>query len=144
MHITEILARKASSEVVTVHPDSGVRDLLALLAQYNIGAAVVSSDRSTVEGIVSERDVVRRLDTDGERILDQPVGTIMTRVVATCTGADTVDALMAVMTEKRVRHVPVVEEGELKGVISIGDLVKHRIDELTFERDQLEGYLHQV
>ena len=144
MHIGDILARKPSQEVVTIHPDAGVRDLLELLARHNIGAAVVSVDGSSVDGIVSERDVVRRLHTAGDSVLEEPVRAIMTTVVATCDREATVDALMAVMTEQRVRHMPVLEAGRLVGVISIGDLVKHRIEELTFERDQLDRYLHQV
>jgi CBS domain-containing protein len=144
MHIGEILARKPSSEVVTIHPEADVRELLGLLARHNIGAAVVSVDGTSVDGIVSERDVVRRLVADGEAVLDHQVAAIMTTEVATCGAEATVDQMMGVMTRQRVRHVPVVDHGRLVGVVSIGDLVKHRIEELTFERDQLDHYLHQV
>ena len=143
MRIGAILARKPIRDVVTIRPDAAVRELLAVLAEHNIGACIVSGDGATVEGIVSERDVVRRLEADPSA-LEHPVAGIMTRAVTTCTEDDTVDGVMAVMTEHRIRHVPVVDDTTLVGIISIGDLVKHRIDELTFERDQLDHYLHQA
>lgn len=141
MRIGEILARKSGPDVVTIAPDQPVRALVAVLAEHNIGACVVSTDGAHVDGIVSERDVVRHLtDTDP---LGQPVSAIMTSVVATCDEDAVVDDLMGLMTHRRVRHVPVVRDGAVVGVVSIGDLVKHRIDELTFERDQLEVYVQQ-
>jgi CBS domain-containing protein len=142
MRIGEILARKAGPDVVTIGPDQSVRALLGTLAEHNIGACVVSPDGTMVAGIVSERDVVRRLHADVD-ILDGPVSAIMTSVVETCDVDAVVDDLMGLMTRRRIRHVPVLREGELVGVVSIGDLVKHRIDELTFERDQLDAYVHQ-
>ena len=143
MRIGEILAAKPSSGVVTIGREASVRDLLAVLAEHNIGACVVSDDGQGLDGIVSERDVVRRLHAD-PAVLDQPVGEIMTSQVSTCATDDTLDQVMAQMTEGRFRHLPVVTDGALVGVISIGDLVKHRIEELRFERDQLESYVHQV
>ena len=130
--------------VVTVSPEAPVRGLVALLAEHGVGALVVSTDGTTVEGIVSERDVVRRLGRDAD-VLDSPTSAIMTAgsEVRTCSPADTVDDLMRLMTEHRVRHVPVLEDGRLVGIVSIGDVVKHRIDELQFERDQLDSYVHQ-
>ena len=142
MRIAEVLQAKASSDVVTIGPDAGVRELLALLAEHNVGAVVVSSDGSSVDGIVSERDVVRHLHADGT-VINNTVGAIMTDVVETCDEDAAVDGLMKVMTERRIRHVPVVRDGSLVGIISIGDVVKHRIDQLEFERDQLDSYLHQ-
>jgi CBS domain-containing protein len=142
MRIGEILARKSGPDVVTIAPDQSVRALLDILAEHNIGACVVSTDGSSVAGIVSERDVVRRLHADPDT-LDGPVSAIMTSVVETCDVEAAADDLMGVMTRRRIRHVPVLREGELVGVVSIGDLVKHRIDELTFERDQLDAYVHQ-
>lgn len=142
MRIEEILARKASAGVVTIAPTETVRSLLGVLADHGIGACVVSADGVSVDGIVSERDVVRRLHGD-EALLDAEVATIMTSAVQTCAPDATVDDLMGVMTQRRIRHVPVVSGGELVGIVSIGDLVKHRIDELAFERDQLEAYVHQ-
>jgi CBS domain-containing protein len=104
---------------------------------------VVSEDGHSVTGIVSERDVVRRLHAD-ESVLDATVGEIMTREVRTCSAGDGLTDLMQTMTEHRIRHVPVVADGRLTGIISIGDVVKTRIGELEFERDQLDSYLHQT
>jgi len=142
MKINDVIKGKSSSKVITVTPDKTVRDLLALLAEHNIGAVVVSGDGSSVDGIVSERDVVRKLNgNDG--ILDATVDQIMTAVVQTCERNHDVDELMVQMTERRIRHVPVVDNGELIAVISIGDVVKSRIGQLEFERDQLDSYVHQ-
>jgi Predicted signal-transduction protein containing cAMP-binding and CBS domains len=142
MRISDVLSSKPSDQVVTIPPDATVRDLLALLARHNIGAVVVSADGETVDGIVSERDVVRRLHED-ESVLDGVVSAIMTSDVRTCELHTPVDDLRVMMTERRIRHVPVVSEGRLIGIISIGD-VKHRIDQLEFERDQLDSYVHQT
>ena len=139
MRITEILKSKGS-EVVTVAPESSVRDLVRLLADKRIGAVVVSSEGATVAGIVSERDVVRGL-ADGVAILDQPVSAIMTGDVVTVEPHQTVHDLARLMTERRIRHVPVLDDGKLAGIVSIGDVVKSRIGELEFERDQLESYV---
>jgi len=143
MRIGDVLQAKATREVITVGPDAGVRELLALLAEHNVGAIVVSADGTTVEGIVSERDVVRHLHHDGT-VINNTVGAIMTDVVETCDEDAPVDVLMKVMTDRRIRHVPVVHDGGLVGIISIGDVVKHRIDQLEFERDQLDSYVHQI
>ena len=141
MRINELLSAKASHEVLTVRPDATVRELLAQLAEHNVGALIVSSDGAAVEGIVSERDVVRRLHED-ETVLGSPVSTIMTTEVRTCSGTDVVNDLMQVMTEFRIRHVPVVQDGTLTGIISIGDVVKSRMSELEFQRDQMDSYIH--
>jgi CBS domain-containing protein len=143
MKIKDVLQAKASGDIITIAPDATVRDLLRLLAQHNVGALIVSSDGATLEGIVSERDVVRRLNED-EAVLGAPVSQIMTADVATCEITDEVNKLMALMTDRRIRHVPVMNGGVLTGVISIGDIVKKRIDELEFERDQLDSYVHQT
>ena len=140
MRITDVLRRKGS-DVATIHPDRSVRELLAQLAEHRVGALVVSAGEGSVDGIVSERDVVRRLHTDGAAALDRPISAIMTAEVQTCIPNDTVEALMVLMTENRFRHVPVVERGRLLGIVSIGDVVKHRIDELQDERDHLTHYL---
>ena len=142
MRIREVLGSKASQEIVTITPDAGVRDLIALLAEHNVGALIVSTDGSTVEGIVSERDVVRHLHHDGT-VVNNTVGAIMTTDVETCDTDTLLDDLMKIMTDKRIRHVPVVHDGRLVGIVSIGDIVKHRIDQLQFERDQLDSYVHQ-
>ena len=143
MRINDVVRAKASQDVITISPDASVRDLIGLLARHNVGALVVSSDGSAVEGIVSERDVVRRLH-EQESVLDSPVSAIMTAQVRTCEGTETLTELMQVMTEHRIRHVPVLTDGQLTGIISIGDVVKNRIHELEFERDQLDHYVHQT
>jgi CBS domain-containing protein len=142
MRIGDVLNAKATHEVVTIGPDAGVRELVAKLAEHNVGALIVSSDGTTLEGIVSERDVVRHLHSDGT-VVNNTVAAIMTAVVETCDEDTHVDELMKIMTDRRVRHVPVVHEGRLIGIISIGDVVKHRIDQLEFERDQLDSYVHR-
>ncbi|WP_372727375.1 CBS domain-containing protein [Nocardioides sp.] len=143
MRIRDVLQAKASHDVITINPGASVRELIGLLAQHNVGALIVSSDGVKVDGIVSERDVVRRLH-DSEAVLDHAVATIMTTEVHT-TGSDTLlDDLMKTMTERRIRHVPVLADDRITGIISIGDVVKHRIDQLEFERDQLDSYVHQT
>jgi CBS domain-containing protein len=141
MRISDVLSSKPSGQVVTISPDATVRDLLALLAEHNIGAVVVSTDGQAVDGIVSERDVVRRLDQE-DGVLDGAVSAIMTSDVRTCEPDTSVDDLRVMMTERRIRHVPVVSGGSLTGIISIGDVVKSRMAELEFERDQLDHYVH--
>ncbi|WP_028478016.1 CBS domain-containing protein [Nocardia sp. CNY236] len=140
MRISEILRRKGS-DVVTVAPGATVRTLLAALAVRNIGAVVVSPDGNAISGIVSERDVVRWLHIRGADLLDTPVSEIMTSDVRTCTLDDRIDGLRRTMTEHRVRHLPVVYEGRLVGIVSIGDVVKSAISELTTERQHLVEYL---
>lgn len=142
MKISDVL-RSKGSDVVTASPDDTVADLLTLLADHGIGAVVVSSGGGAVDGIVSERDVVRHLHRAGTGILDGPVSAIMTAEVHTCTAHDEVSDLESRMTERRIRHVPVVEEGRLVAIVSIGDVVKHRIRDLAAERDQLEAYITQ-
>jgi CBS domain-containing protein len=142
MRIREIVAAKPSQAVVTVSPQATVSELLALLAEHNVGALVVSNDGKTVEGIVSERDVVRRLHENAD-LLSAEVATIMTASVHTCEPDSDLDDMMSVMTERRIRHVPVVADGALVGIVSIGDVVKHKISRLQFERDQLDSYVHQ-
>ncbi len=141
MRINQVLAAKASQDVITVRPDATVRELLALLAEHNVGALIVSSDGTSVEGIVSERDVVRRLNDD-ESVLGSPLSEIMTAEVQSCSGGDDVNDLMQLMTKFRIRHVPVVKDGALTGIISIGDVVKSRMSELEFQRDQMDSYIH--
>ena len=143
MRIGDILDAKPSREVITIGPEAGVAELIALLSEHNVGALIVSSDGTSVDGIVSERDVVRHLHSDGT-VINNTVGAIMTEVVVTCDLGDPLDALMQTMTDHRIRHVPVVHEGKLAGIISIGDVVKHKIGELQFERDQLDNYVHQT
>jgi CBS domain-containing protein len=143
MKIVEVLSAKPEGGVITITPDAGVRELLSKLAEHNVGALIVSSDGQTVEGIVSERDVVRHLHHDGT-VVNNTVAAIMTEVVETTAPDSTLDELMEVMTRRRIRHVPVVENGALVGIVSIGDVVKHKMSQLEFERDQLDSYLHQT
>ena len=139
MRISDVLRGKGSS-VATVDPGLSVGGTVAELARHNVGALVVM-DGGRVAGIVSERDVVRQLDARGAGLLDAPVSEIMTRTVVTCLLSDSVDSLAATMTERRIRHMPVVIEGQLVGIVSIGDVVKSRITELETDREQLESYI---
>ena len=143
MKIREVIAGKAIKDVVTVRPEATVRDLLALLAEHNIGAAVVSTDGTSVDGIVSERDIVRKLHGN-DAALGSTVSDIMTSDVRTCDVSSSLDDVRNTMTQGRFRHLPVVEDGKLVGVISIGDVVKAHIDQVEFERDQLDSYVHQT
>ncbi|EWS99844.1 histidine kinase [Intrasporangium oryzae NRRL B-24470] len=141
MKISDVLRSKGGG-VVTIKPDETVSGLLSLLAEHRIGACVVSIDGSTVDGIVSERDVVRHLHTSGTGILEAPVSQIMTSDVTTGSADDDIAALAGTMTEQRVRHVPIVDgEGRLTAIVSIGDVVKHRLSELQSEADQLRDYI---
>ncbi|HEX4528321.1 MAG TPA: CBS domain-containing protein [Acidimicrobiia bacterium] len=140
MLIVTVLRAKGDF-VATIPPTATVRDLLGLLAEQRIGAAVVTSDDAIV-GIVSERDVVRRLADDAGGLLDRQVAEIMTVDVVTCSKETSVEDLARTMTERRIRHVPVVgADGALVGIVSIGDVVKSRISELEGERDDLVGYI---
>ena len=142
MNVSEILERKGN-RVVTVAPEDPVRSVVATLSSNGFGAVIVSSDGSSIEGIVSERDIVRQLGREGERILDQPASSIMTTPVKTCALSDKVDQLMTRMTEHRIRHLPVAEDGALAGMISIGDVVKWRVTELERDMGHLEDYIKQ-
>jgi len=141
VRISDVLKNKGGS-VSTVDPDMTVSELLDGLVTRNIGAMVVVGPLGLV-GIVSERDVVRKLHEFGVELLDRPVSEIMTAQVITCTPADSVDSLSALMTTNRVRHVPVIEGGELAGIVSIGDVVKTRMEELQTQQEQLEAYITQ-
>lgn len=127
MRIADVLRNKGAA-VVTINPDATVGELLAGLAEQNIGAMVVVGAEGVV-GIVSERDVVRQLHTYGASVLSRPVAKIMSTTVATCTKSDTVDKISVLMTENRVRHVPVLDGKKLIGIVSIGDVVKSRMGE---------------
>lgn len=143
MRIRDILRRKGDA-VVTVPPGSTVRELLAVLAEHNVGAVVVSADGATIAGIASERDVVRRMHDHGAALLDRPVSEIMTAEVRSCAPGDLVQDLRRTMTEHRFRHMPVVEDGRLAGIVSIGDVVKSAIDALESEREHLVDYIQNV
>lgn len=140
MKISDVLRSKGTA-VVSIGPDETVRQLLDTLTRHRVGALIVSSG-GTLHGIVSERDVVRHLHTDGDGVLDGPVRAIMTTVLHTADPQDTVDGLMRLMTARRVRHLPVLDDGEMVGIVSIGDLVNQCITELRIERDQLTAYIN--
>jgi CBS domain-containing protein len=141
VRIADVLKNKGAA-VQTVAPDMTVGDLLDGLVTRNIGAMVVVGPGGPV-GIVSERDVVRKLHEFGVDLLGRSVGEIMTTQVITCKPTDSVDSLSALMTTNRVRHVPVVENGRLAGIVSIGDVVKTRMEELQTQQEQLEAYITQ-
>src|SRR6202011_3224693 len=141
MRIADVLRNKGAA-VATISPDTRVTELLAGMAQHNIGAMVVMGPDGLV-GIVSERDVVRRLNERGADLLQMPVSEIMTSVVVTCAPGDAIDTLSGLMTENRVRHVPVIADGQLAGIVSSGDVVKTRMEELKAEQEQLQTYIPQ-
>jgi len=140
MRISDVLRAKGT-QVVTVTPDTRVRRLLAVLAEYGIGAVVVSHDGTAVDGIASERDIVRALAQRGAAVMSEPVTAIYTAEVHTVTPQTPIEEVMRMMTERRVRHVPVVGDGGLQGIVSIGDVVKIRIGELETERAALTDYI---
>lgn len=142
MRVREILQKKGSN-VIVINPTDTVADLVGLLKQHNLGALVVSVDGVSVAGIVSERDVVRRLATNPD-ILAAKVSDVMTANVLTSHPEDSVESLMETMTNHRIRHLPVVDaDDHLAGMISVGDVVAATISSLQFERDQLQGYVSQ-
>jgi CBS domain-containing protein len=143
MKISDILAAKGSDVVITP-VDATVREMLASLAENDIGVLVVvdgGDQHNPVLGIVSERDIVRRLNDWGDSLLDSEAGQIMTVEIVTCAPDDDVDSIAQIMTERRVRHMPVLVDGDLVGLVSIGDVVKSRIEQLEVDRGQLEHYI---
>lgn len=140
MIVADILATKGSG-VVTIAPSATATELIAALAEHRIGALVVSADGTTVAGIVSERDVARGLHVHGTGLLSMPVSELMTTDVNTCEPRDDISTVAGIMTQRRFRHLPVVVDGSLVGIVSIGDVVKKRIDQLETETDQLRDYL---
>jgi CBS domain-containing protein len=135
------LLRDKGDFVATIAPEATVTEVLAGLAEHGVGALVVTSDGVSIAGIVSERDIVRALHHRGITILNETVATVMTAQVHTCSPDDSVDSLMAVMTERRIRHVPVVVDGAVVGIVSIGDVVKHRVHDLEDENTKLVEYI---
>ena len=140
MRITDVLRGKGT-QVVTVPPDTKVRRLLDVLAEHGIGAVVVSADGTSVGGIVSERDIVRAFAKRGAAVMSEPVTAIYTADVHTITPDISLDEVLRMMTERRIRHAPIVVDGTLRGIVSIGDVVKNRIDELETERAHLTDYI---
>jgi CBS domain-containing protein len=139
VNISDILRYKGH-DVVTGAPIQSVSDLIATMAERNLGAVVVV-DGGAVVGIASERDVVRQAAVRGASVLDAAVSSIMTSPVVTCASKDSVDAIAETMTERRIRHMPVVDDGALVGIVSIGDVVSSRIRQLEHDRGTLEQYI---
>ncbi|HVZ14336.1 MAG TPA: CBS domain-containing protein [Bauldia sp.] len=140
MTVERILAAKGR-DVVTTAPSKRVADAVATLARRRIGALVVVEDGDRIVGIVSERDIVRLIATKDADALEQPVSAIMTKSVVTCNEGETIDSVMARMTRGRFRHLPVVGEGRLRGIVSIGDVVKARIEQVEHEAEEMRAYI---
>jgi CBS domain-containing protein len=140
MNVEEILRGKGRT-VTTIRPNQTIAAALAALRDRNIGALVVSEDGEGVDGIISERDVVHGLADHGSVLLSLNVADVMTRPVATCKPTDSVADLMAEMTNRLIRHLPVVHDGRLVGIVSIGDLVKNRLDEIEYEARSLRSFI---
>ena len=141
MHVHNVLTVKGSA-VATIAPDASLGDATASLRDHGVGALVVSRDGRTIEGIISERDVVRALAAHGASTLGHDVLSAMSTSVTTCRREDTIDQMMAMMTERRIRHLPVIDDNaQLVGIISIGDVVKARVGQLELENNQLHDYI---
>lgn len=140
MTAARILSRK-DSETITIKSSAKISEAIDLLSENNIGAVIVSNDGLMVAGILSERDIIHGFQRTGSSLLETRVGDIMTTDIQTCTPSDTLRNLLAIMTERRVRHLPVIEDGRLAGIVSIGDVVKMRLDDLVTEAEALRGYI---
>jgi CBS domain-containing protein len=140
VQVNDILSRKGT-RVATIAPDRPIAELVEKLREHDVGALVVSGDGAAIEGIVSERDIVRRLATAGDRLPELSVADVMTTDVLTCSPKDTLAHLMEVMTNQRTRHLPCAVDGQLCGIVSIGDVVKARMTELEEETRHLHDYI---
>ncbi len=141
MLVQQILASKGDHGVITVAPGTTVQKVAELLSSKRIGAVVVSADGKSATGIISERDIVRELGRRGAACLGEPVESLMTAKIISCTRTEGTDAVLGRMTDGRFRHMPVIEDGQMVGLISIGDVVKARLMELAAEKDALEGMI---
>jgi CBS domain-containing protein len=141
MLVQQILKSKGDDGVVTVPPGTSVQKVAELLSQRRIGAVIVSADGKVAKGIVSERDIVRELGRRGAASLSEPVESLMTAKIVSCTRSEGTDTVLGRMTDGRFRHMPVIEDGQMVGLISIGDVVKARLMELAAEKDALEGMI---
>ncbi len=141
MRISEILKSKSVDDIITVQPQTTVADATLVLADKGIGTVIVSRDGKAAQGILSERDVVRAIAASGPGCLAQPVSDLMTSKLVTCTTDDDAQKALGLMTKGRFRHMPVVENGQLKGLISLGDVVKARLEEIARENDAMAGMI---
>ncbi|WP_296424348.1 CBS domain-containing protein [Yoonia sp.] len=141
MIVSQILKSKADVGVIWVRPTDHVREAVKLLSEKRIGTVVVSEDGTSLDGILSERDIVREMGRRGTSCLDEPVSAMMTAKLVTCAPTDSADAVLEMMTNGRFRHLPVVDGGAMIGLISIGDVVKARLSELSMEKDALQGMI---
>ncbi|WP_371038506.1 MULTISPECIES: CBS domain-containing protein [unclassified Rhodosalinus] len=141
MQVRNILKLKGDAGVVTVQPDATLMAAAGILAERGIGSVVVSHDGARAEGILSERDIVRQIAVRGPDCLSERVGTCMTARVVTCALDDSADDVLGKMTEGRFRHMPVLQEGRMVGIVTIGDVVKARLTELSMEKDALQGMI---
>lgn len=140
MHVANILERKGH-EVETVSPEASIAEAVEAMRRRGIGSVCVTGADGTLAGILSERDVVEALGDEGGPVLDRRVADLMTREVVGCAPDDDIAELMRVMTRHRIRHLPVLDGGRLAGIISIGDVVKARLDELELEAESLRAYI---
>jgi len=141
MLVQQILNSKANDDVITVQPETTLVEAAAILASNKIGTVVISEDGKKASGILSERDIVRAIAQRGVQALGAPVNDFMTRKIVTCRREATADQVLTIMTDKRFRHIPVVENGEMIGLITQGDVVKAKLSELSMEKDALEGMI---
>lgn len=141
MLVSQILKSKAEEGVITVLPSTTIGQAAQMLSERRIGTLIISRDGQTLDGILSERDIVRQLGRSGAACLTDPVKSIMTSKLVTCSLEMRADAVLGQMTEGRFRHMPVLQDGALVGLISLGDVVKARLMELAMEKDALEGMI---
>jgi CBS domain-containing protein len=143
MPVSQILLTKGP-KVIAAPPTARVADVAKILADHSIGAVLITGVGETIAGIVSERDIVRAIASSGPTVLSEPVSTIMTRDVKTCSSADSEETLVTLMTTNRIRHLPVVDAGKIVGMISIGDVVKFRMQAIERESDELKDYIRSA
>ena len=141
MQVHHILKSKSDDAVVTAAPNATVKDAARILAERKIGTVVVSKDGLTALGILSERDIVRELSRRGAAVMSEPISAVMTSNLVTCGREDQADAVLQTMTEGRFRHMPVIEDGQLVGLVTLGDVVKAKLSELAMEKDALQGMI---
>ena len=140
MSVARMLEGKPKN-IISAKPDDKISSVVALLAKHRIGAVIISDDSNAVKGIISERDIVRDIARNGANVLDMPVGDCMTSKVVSCTSDDTIDHVMELMTANRFRHMPVIDGGKLLGIISIGDVVKSKIEQAERDAQDMRDYI---